>query len=102
MPLYHLRFHPGFIKELENAVTYYNEQSKIAGTKFKAATKKQLNHIKKNPDTRSIRYDDIRFVRIDKFPYAIHYSIDKASNSVLIHSLLCDHQNPDTNWKKRM
>ena len=102
MALYYLRFHPGFIDELENAITYYNEQSKTIAAKFRGAVKKQLNLIKKNPLSRSVRYDDIRFARIDKFPYAIHYSIDIANNCVLAHSLICDYQNPNVHWKKRL
>ena len=102
MAHYHLRFHPDFVLELEKAIVYYNEQSRTIGTKFRAATKKQLTLIKKNPNTRSVRYDDIRFARIEKFPYAIHYSIDSDNNYVLVHSLLCDYQNADTHWKKRL
>jgi len=102
MALYHLRFHPHFVNELENAIAYYNAKSKTAGLRFRVATKKQLNLIKKNPGYRSVRYDDIRFARIEKFPYAIHYSIDAANKCVLVHSLSCDYQNPDVHWKKRL
>ncbi len=69
--------------------------------RFRASVKKQLTALKINPHTRTIRYDDIRFARIEKFPYAIHYSIDAGNKIVLVHSLLSDYQNPDTNWKKR-
>jgi hypothetical protein len=102
MALCILKFHPRFFDELEIAIAYYNELSKSTGLRFRSATKKQLGLLKKNPHTRSVRYDDIRFARIEKFPYAIHYSIDLANNRVLVHSLLCDFQNPDMHWQKRM
>lgn len=101
MPLLKLKFHPRFIDELESAITYYNGKSRIVGQKFKSATQKQLNVLKKAPRSKTIRYDDIRFARIEKYPYAIHYSIDTTENSVLVHSLLCDFQDPETHWGKR-
>jgi len=101
MASYHLRFHPRFVNELENAIAHYNKQSKNIGARFKSAIKKQLTRIKINPHTRSVRYDDIRFARIEKFPHASHYSIDPTNNCVLAHSLLCDYQNPGIHWHKR-
>ena len=102
MRSFHLKFHPGFVHELETAIKYYNEQSGNLGKRFRSATQKQLTLLKKNPHTRSVRYDDIRFARIEKFPYAVHYSIDSTNNCVLVHSLLCDYQNPDIHWRKKL
>ncbi len=102
MAVYLLRFHPGFVEELESAIAYYNNQSGSAAKRFKMATKKQLNILKKTPKLRTTRYDDIRFARIDKFPYAIHYSIDITQNCVLVHGLINDYQNPETYWRKKL
>ena len=102
MPLYRLRFHPAFIDELQTAISYYEEQSKTVGKRFRSATKKQLYLIKKTPLIKSICYDDIRFARINGFPYAIHYSIDTPGHQVLVHTIVSDHQNPDEYWRKRL
>jgi len=40
MASYHLRFHPRFVNELENAIAHYNKQSKNIGARFKSAIKK--------------------------------------------------------------
>ncbi len=98
---YKLKFHPKFIPELEVAIRYYEGQSVSAASKFRSAAKKQLNLIKKNPLTQTIRFDDIRFARLEQFPYAIHYSIDKINRWVLIHSLSSDYQDPRSNWQRR-
>lgn len=97
MALHKLRFHPQFVNELEIAIAFYNVQSKKVGTKFKQAIKKQLELIKKNPTIKSVRYDDVRYACIDKFPYSIHYSIDTETKCVLVYHILCDYQNPDVN-----
>ena len=101
MTAHRLRFHPQFVTGLEAAITYYDGESKIIGAKFKAAAKRQLGLVKKNPYSKSVRYDDVRFARIVKFPYAIHYSIDVTNNIVLVHRILCDYQDPATNWGKK-
>jgi mRNA-degrading endonuclease RelE of RelBE toxin-antitoxin system len=97
---YKLRFHPRFVHELEAAISYYDDQSKKVGANFKSATNKQLKLIKKAPHSRSVRYDDVRFARIEKYPYAIHYSIDARNNCVLVYNILCDHRDPDVTWRK--
>lgn len=102
MVTHKLKFHPGFVQGLEDAISYYGAQSKKAGRSFRVATKKQLNLIRKNPYSKSVRYDDVRFACIEKFPYSIHYSIDIQSGFVLVHRILCDHQDPDINWTKLM
>ena len=102
MATHKLRFDPQFARGLGTALAYYEDQSKKAAAKFKSATRKQLTLIKKNPHSRSVRYDDVRFACIEKFPYSIHYSIDAENNFVLVHRILCDYQDPDTNWGKTL
>lgn len=55
----------------------------------------------KNPLSRSIRYDDVRFALLERFPYAAHYTIDKPTHTICIQAVLSDYQNPETHWKKR-
>ena len=99
MTAYKLRFHPQFVHELDVSIAYYEGHSKTAARKFRSATKKQLNIIKKNPYAMSIRYDDVRFIHIEKFPYSIHYSIDVINNCVLVYRILCDYRDPEVFWK---
>ncbi len=98
---YLLGFHPGFISELEKAILYYSSESGKLAEKFKIATRKQLTGLKRNPHLRAVRYADVRFARIEKFPYAIHYSIDDTRKEVYIYALLSDYQNPDSYHRKR-
>jgi mRNA-degrading endonuclease RelE of RelBE toxin-antitoxin system len=102
MSLYRLKFHPDFVNELDAAINYYSEKSATIVKRFKQATKQQLTLLRKSPFTYSERYDDIRFARIAKFPYAIHYSIDPENKEVLVHAFLCDYQNPDAHWGKKL
>ena len=101
MAKYKLVVTPESINEIQNAIDYYNEQQKGLGKIFYSEIKLQLNLITKNPFTRSIRYDDVRFALTHKFPYAIHYTIDETNKSITIQAILSDYQNPDTKWRKR-
>ncbi len=100
MAAFKLRFHPKFVIDLGSAIAWYDEISKVTCAKFKLATNRQLKLIRKNPHSRSVRYDQIRFARIPKFPYAIHYSIDDKNNCVLVYRLLSDFRDPSANWVK--
>jgi hypothetical protein len=84
------------IQEIQDTVFYYNSKRKGLGKRFYNDLKKQIASVKLFPYSRAIRYDDIRFAMLDKFPYAAHYNIE--GNSVIIHGVLSFHQDPDTFW----
>jgi len=100
MTRFHIKFTPESVTDLKNAIDYYSEQKEGLDNKFKANVRKQLILLKKNPYTRSIRFDQIRFARIEKFPYAIQYSIEPVNNIVIVHAILSDHQDPDTHQRR--
>ena len=101
MPGYTLRIHPDFITDLKLAILYYSGISVVVSDKFKAKVAEQLKLIRKHASVNSIRYDDIRFGRVPKFPYAIHYYIDDESKTIVIQSLLSDYRNPELYWVKK-
>ncbi len=87
------------VEEIQKTIYYYNSQQKGLGSRFYTDLKKQVSSIRHNPFCRAIRYDDIRFAMLDKFPYAAHYNID--GNSIIIQGVISTHQNPDTAWIDR-
>ena len=93
-----LKFHPDFADELANAIEYYEEASIEPEYNFRIAVNDQIKLVKENPSARSIRYDDLRFARVERFLYGIHYFIDDGSFQIFILILLSDYQNPDKYW----
>ncbi len=63
---------------------------------FKQGVRKQLLSLKKSPLTRSVRYDDVRLARIERFPYALHFTVDYSLKSVYVIALLSDFQDVNT------
>jgi len=101
MKKYALVFTPEAIQEIRQATEWYNEQQNGLGNRFKTQLKKELDKLKRNPFSHSVRYDDVRFAVPDLFPYAAHYTIDEDSHAIIIQAVLAFLQDPELNWKKR-
>lgn len=86
--------------DLDDAVNYYNSKQIDLGKRFYLSYKKTLKTIKLNQYYR-VFYDDIHCLQIGKFPYLIHYTIDKSNNFILIEAVICAYQNPDDNYVKQ-
>jgi hypothetical protein len=63
-------------KDIQEAIEWYELQLKGLGNRYKIQTIKSINSLKKNPFVFSIKYNDIRCRKIEKFPFLIHYIID--------------------------
>ncbi len=96
MPKYQLGITPRALNDVQNAIDYYNSKQKGLGKKFYEDFKRQVSSIKKNPFTRAVRYDDIRFGVFDKFPYAMHYDIE--GETIIIQGVISSFLDPETNW----
>jgi hypothetical protein len=101
MKRYKLKVTPEALQEIQKAVDYYNTRRKGLGKVFYLDLQRQFDRIKKNPFARSVRYDDVRFAMLDRFPYAAHFTIDEPSRTALVQAVVSDYQDPDTHWKKR-
>jgi hypothetical protein len=96
MSLYKLIFTPEARGDVKEPAEYYDSQLNGLGKRFKKEVQNQLLLLKQNPFTRSVRYNDVRFALIDKFPYSIHYTID--NKKILIHAILSDYRDPARYW----
>lgn len=98
MSRYKIAFTQGAAHHIAHIAAWYNQQSPGLGKRFLDNLKKELAAIKKNPYNRSLRYDDVRFAVVKKFPYAAHYTIEE--NSIIIHAVFGFKEDP-AKWKER-
>ena len=98
---YKLKFAPEVFNEIKQSVNYYNNLSYGLGNRFKQNFLDAIKKLKTNPAYSSIRYDEVRFAVIKKFPYAVHYTVDEKLKIIKIQAVLSFKQNPDNNWKIR-
>jgi plasmid stabilization system protein ParE len=99
MKNFRLSFTPAATAHIIQIAAWYSEQSKGLGIRFKNNLKTELTSIKKNPFTRSFRYDNVRFAVVKKFPYAAHYTIDEDQDVIVIHAIFGFSEDP-AKWDK--
>lgn len=101
MPLWQVQFSTEAIEELQLVTTYYESLQTGLGIEFMIEFEKQIHQISANPYTRAIRYLEVRFALLHRFPYAIHFVIREKTNAVIVQTVLSTLKNPDEHWKQR-
>jgi plasmid stabilization system protein ParE len=85
---------PEALNDIQEAVYWYNEKQKGLGKRFFSEVKKKIVFLRKNPFY-AIRYDNIRCVLVEKFPYLIHYYINENEKLIVIISIFHSSRNPN-------
>jgi len=101
MPVWDVQFSPEAIEELQTIITYYDSLRAGLGIEFMIEFEKQIQQISANPFTRAIRYLEVRFALIDRFPYAIHYVIRESKQVIVVQTVLSTFKDPHEHWKER-
>lgn len=89
------------LDDLNNAVEWYNKQHNGLGVKFSNQIIAQINSLEFSPYNNSIRFLNVRYLLIKKFPFVIHYSVDEIEHIVRIYSIFHTSRNPKI-WNKRL
>ncbi|HOY51966.1 MAG TPA: type II toxin-antitoxin system RelE/ParE family toxin [Prolixibacteraceae bacterium] len=93
-------FNPNFQEDITQAVNWYNHQHTGLGTRFFNIVKKQTAELSTSALHFSIRYDDVRCFRVEKFPYLVHYRVNEQARIVKVEALLHTSRNPEL-WTTR-
>lgn len=91
--MWSIRFTNEAICELDNTIENY--EGLIGGLGDEFRFEKQIQLLMQNPYTHAIRYLNIRFVLLERFPYAIHYTIKE--NIIIIYTVLSTFKDPEVN-----
>lgn len=86
-------------QDISQAAHWYNTKQKGLGKRFTADVRQQVKYICQNPRTIEIRYDNIRCVVLDVFPFMIHFHTVDDKKLVIISAVLHTSLDPD-NWQK--
>jgi plasmid stabilization system protein ParE len=87
-------------KEIQEIAKWYNKRQLGLGNKFLSFVRKSVRYISENPESVAVRYDNIRTVLMDTFPYMIHYFIDEKSSAIVVVAVLHTSRGPRA-WKKK-
>ncbi len=95
-----INIHELAVKEFDEAIEWYEIQSKGLGKQFKKSVADQLKKIKENPNWFLRETDNIYKVYVPKFPYKILFTFDKDS-IVVIWAIAHMHREP-WYWQSRL
>jgi hypothetical protein len=85
-------------KDIQETFIWYNEQKRLLGDTFKVLIEHSIHSIQTNPYKFSIKYKKVRICFLKKFPFGIHYTINK--NNIIIVGVFHTAINP-LQWKLR-
>lgn len=85
--------------DIIDAYNWYYAISEKVSFEFEKDIENILNHIAKNPKQFQLKYKKARIVFLKKFPFGIHYLIDK--NVVKVIAVFHTSRNP-ISWQERM
>ena len=88
------------LKDIQETFEWYELRLKGLGLRYKTQAKKQINSLKKGVYLFSIKYNEIRCRKIEKFPFLIHYFINERTNIVTVFAVFHTSRNPEI-WKHR-
>lgn len=100
MKKYRILIAPEAIEDIQNATDWYNTKLDGLGNNFSNKAKASINALKTLPQKHCLRYDDVRCVLIEKFPFLVHYTINESLKIVEIYAVFHTSRNPKI-WEKR-
>lgn len=90
---------PRAIQDIQQAIDYYDEQEPGLGEQFEEILNEHLHNLKQNPFFQ-IRYNNVHCLPMKKYPYMIHFTINKQERLVSVRAVFNTSRNP-TIWKDR-
>ncbi len=87
-------------EDIRDAALWYDEKQKGLGKRFINQVREKVYFIKQNPQTGSVRYDNVRTMVLNVFPFMMHYTINEDSETIIISAVLHTSRNPEI-WSER-
>ena len=96
-----IEYNPDFYLDLVESIDWYNEQSDGLGDRFCESVKKQTAKLSTNALLFAVRYGEIRCMRINRFPFMVHYRVNLQTKIVKIEALFHVSRDPKI-WMERI
>ncbi|MEQ9286193.1 MAG: type II toxin-antitoxin system RelE/ParE family toxin [Cyclobacteriaceae bacterium] len=84
--------------DVTEIVSWYESKKQGLGLRFLEAIDVKIKLLEQNPHIYRVRYKEIRFVLVRRFPYCIHFTLE--NQKVYIHAVLSTYRNPKL-WTER-
>jgi hypothetical protein len=93
-----VKIHKRAYLDIKEAAEWYDQRSAGLGERFKVKVIEQIDFLSHGAFQHTIRYDDVRCFKIDKFPFNIHYIVNM--NEVHVFAVIHTSRNPEI-WRSR-
>ena len=87
-------------EDIRDAALWYDEKQKRLGKRFISQVREKVYFIRQNPQTGSLRYDNVRTMVLNVFPFMVHYTINEISETIIVSAVLHTSRNPEI-WNER-
>jgi plasmid stabilization system protein ParE len=87
-------------KDIHEAAQWYQTKQPGLGKRFTSEVRSKVSFIERNPMACAKKYDNVRTVVLNTFPFLIHYTIDEVKNIIVISAVLHTSRNPNI-WLNR-
>jgi plasmid stabilization system protein ParE len=84
--------------EMDEVYGWYQRQREGLGEEFLTEVREVLERIRSNPEHYARRYRNVRRAMTHRFPYGVHYRIDK--NRIIVIAVFHSRQDP-RKWQRR-
>jgi hypothetical protein len=100
MTEYQIKIDKDALLDLHEIKFWYSSIKLDLGLRFQKQTLSQISKLKNNPKRYIVRYDDVRCMPINKFPFLVHFSIDESIQTITVHAVFHTSRNPQI-WKRK-
>lgn len=95
---FQLRFRPDVVADLRDAERWYDECRSGLGIDFLKECRDALDRITRRPEQRAANELGIRSYQLRRFPYLIHYRIER--QSIIVFAVMFAGRDPSA-WERR-
>lgn len=79
-------------RDISEAAEWYSTHANHLAAQFIEKIETALKELQKNPEHYQKRYNEVRVLFAENFPFGIYYTIEK--NTIFIHAVLHTKRNP--------
>lgn len=89
-----LQYFDEVLTDIQEAKLWYKDQRKGLEVEFAIAIENAIAQIVKMPAAYAVRYKNVRIAHPKRFPYNIHFYIDKSKTLVVITAIIHNKRHP--------
>ncbi len=86
--------------DIVEAARWYNKRQEGLGGRFTAEVREKVHFIRQNHKASNVRYDKVRTIVLNVFPFMVHYTVDEKNKTIIVSAVLHTSRNPEL-WKSQ-